>query len=859
MVQWSQFKVFALLISLLVQPVLGILKDDLFKIDWQTVQIGPPIKSIINDDQIITITELSVLAFLDINTGIPTYRYQSEAPFKATSKMLEIWDDLILTGFNFEDGKSKLISWATGESIAAIKDEIYLENEIIGLFNFRNEFLILVDRTGSIFQINKDFNIVELSKNNGTYVDSKIFQTVEGDLVVIRKELHGNSEYQVVSELSEVSKPATFDKCSFASITVLPTAGSIMCGDDSIYEFESVRGFKRVMKGSQLVTESFSVDSLEKLCGGKAVLRHQIVDSRYLIVFSEESMFLYDIDSSAKRPILTFEHFISFENVLSFEAKIKDDNIIQLFLAFSDLDLIFVENGDMKWSRDESLAYIIDSVVIDEQEELDTTIQDIEEEENLHLLSAYIQRLSRNYGLIFGGKAEKKDLNKHFGYTKKLVVLTENGKLFAFNLLKSDSQDQLLWQCDLLSSKGRYKNLYHIENRLLLLDNDDIIHELDVLQAEQGVLDLLPVHPGLFTKHFKVAITPEGGRKIFQTTAEELYISQITEDAKQLIGSHISSDNTQTSTWTYLVSDYENEAIIGVKSRDYGNDKVATNAIVLSGRKLLYKYLVPNLAVLVTHNKETNELKIKLINVITGQTYQTFKSSTDNPDALHLIFEENFIILSTTERGSEETILTTIDLFESLTPDLKKSKDVIEISAFNNTIFPEFEIKSYTLPYSTVVSMTTTKTKYNITSKWIILKLKSGEVRAIPRFILSGHRPVQELDAAQKQEYQLLRYDPVIPNNERMTLSHYRKLLSSELNSNVISVPTELESTSFVISFDLDTFVTLVRPSGSFDSMTSDFNGKILILTMVVLVLGILITQPMVESKKLKDAWQVSI
>ncbi|KAG7795945.1 hypothetical protein KL929_003707 [Ogataea haglerorum] len=277
--------------------------------------------------------------------------------------------------------------------------------------------------------------------------------------------------------------------------------------------------------------------------------------------------------------------------------------------------------------------------------------------------------------------------------------------------------------------------------------------------------------------------------------------------------------------------------LLTTAARGYNNTEVASPAVVLASRRVLYKYLNPQTSVGVFYNEDAALLKFVVYNKATNQTYASFEHSTKNPESLKLVFEENFIVFTTSEKNAETSLLGVIELYESLTPD-QRSK------------VPEHQVRTYFLP-SQVAAMTVTRTKYNIASKWLIVALRSGEIVAIPRTLANARRPFAV--SKKEPEEMLMKYQPVLPVNPKLTLSHYRKLMAT---SKLVSVPTELESTTLVVGAGTDLFATLVRPSSSFDSMRGDFSKSTLLATIAVLVASILVVRPFVSQKQLKDAWQ---
>ncbi|GMG55400.1 unnamed protein product [Ambrosiozyma monospora] len=268
--------------------------------------------------------------------------------------------------------------------------------------------------------------------------------------------------------------------------------------------------------------------------------------------------------------------------------------------------------------------------------------------------------------------------------------------------------------------------------------------------------------------------------------------------------------------------------------------------------------------------------------------HMSLNRKTTQPESLHIVFEENFIIFTLSESAnSPDTIITSIDLFESTIPDLHtvhtkpqapnrpdffayptqflasfnpfssfSRTTVSDGAVFNNSVsfVPEIEVASFYIPTRQITSLAISQTRDNIAMKMIVLHTDLGELISYPKFIINGRRSKLN-DNKKNQERWLPAYNPVVPLSDRSQFSHYRNLIGSPQDT-ILSEPTNLESTTVIAYVGTDVFVTLIKPSGGFDVMDlKEFNKPILLATIVVLVLGLLYTNPKVQEKRLTDAW----
>ncbi|KAH3663685.1 hypothetical protein OGAPHI_005086 [Ogataea philodendri] len=703
----------------------------MFRIDWQTVQIGRPFAALLDNGRVFSLTDENIFSVLDATTGSVLYRFQSPDPISHDSLLLAAWDELVASGLNSETGPSRLVFW-TKEGLVDHELEV---GPIAGIHSVRDESLLVVQKDGSVLQVAKDYTVETIEKL-GPVSASKL-ASFANDLVLVAKTA-SKTAYKVLGGEEGILG------CKFESILV--TGDEIVCNKDA-YSPENGKLAKH--KNS----------ALSSIAAGEELAR--VVNFQYLATLGDQ-VSVYDLDE-LKGPSKSYPWTAGTTDLVEFGT--IDDKLA--IFAVTGPYIQFYLDGELLWARDESLARIQDVVVADRHEKLSVSTFDLIHENQW---SGYIDRLKRNFYLLSNHKPI--DTQMHFGFNKSIIVLTENGNLYGY-----DSYGKQEW-----AIKDRGFSKIAVEGDFVYAFNDKTYVVAD------GTL-----HPADFK---------------LEQPAE--YPPNIDESFR----------------------------LITTEKRSYDNVQVASPAVVLGTRRVLYKYLHPNTALAAFYNDETESLKLVVYNEATNQTYASFIHSTNNPDSLNLDFEENFIIFTTTEKNAPTSVIGVIELYESLTPD-ERSKS------------PEAQLRTYIFP-ARISALTVTRTKYNITSKWLILALETGEVVAVPRTVASARRPYGSLDADQKEEFQLFKYQPVVPLNPKTTLSHFRKLVGI---NKLVSVPTELESTSLVIASGTDLFVTFVRPSSSFDSMRSDFSKQTLLATMVVLLLSILVVRPMVDRKRVADVW----
>ncbi|KAJ7846290.1 DUF1620-domain-containing protein, partial [Mycena leptocephala] len=263
---------------------------------------------------------------------------------------------------------------------------------------------------------------------------------------------------------------------------------------------------------------------------------------------------------------------------------------------------------------------------------------------------------------------------------------------------------------------------------------------------------------------------------------------------------------------------------------------VASIGKVLGNRTTLYKYLNPRMFVILTQDATEPRCGIYVVDGAKGSVLYSAVVPGAGPEC-------------DGEREGETKgwRLVTVELYEGGLDE--KTSDM---SAFS---LESIMLKPGAVLYLChgITAITTTSTKFGITSKDIIVATQNNKIHSIPRRLLNPRRPKNRKPTAEEQqEEQLIPYDVMIPDDSRHTISHMYEVANTR---NIITTPALLESTSLVFAYGLDLFLTRVAPSNTFDILNKNFNKAQLVLTVSGLALGIIITKPMVRRKRLRERW----
>ncbi|KAJ7777155.1 hypothetical protein B0H16DRAFT_1879286 [Mycena metata] len=290
---------------------------------------------------------------------------------------------------------------------------------------------------------------------------------------------------------------------------------------------------------------------------------------------------------------------------------------------------------------------------------------------------------------------------------------------------------------------------------------------------------------------------------------------------------------------------------------------VASLGKVLGNRTTLYKYLNPRMFVVLTEDTEESTSRGCGVYVVDGAKGSVLYSATvpvsvqGRPECdVHATLAENWLVYHYYETEGErdgETKgwrIVTVELYEGGPDEKTQSSDM---SAFSvDSMQVEALEQSYVYAHG-ITAITTTSTKFGITSKDIIVATQNNKIHAIPRRMLNPRRLKDRKPTPEEQQEELLiPYDVIMPDDPRRTISHTYEVTNTR---QIITSPALLESTSLVFAYGLDLFLTRVAPSNTFDILNKSFNKVQLVLTVCGLALGIVIAKPMVRRKRLRERW----
>lgn len=525
-------------------------------------------------------------------------------------------------------------------------------------------------------------------------------------------------------------------------------------------------------------------------------------------------------------------------------------------VLFSNGQWALIRNGDLVWTRPEVLATATSAVWAELPEEEEGLAHELEVEGHQNVLAAYLHRVKRHIRDLeyfpawlqnipnrvlrnLGLKTQEVTIDdiQHdtFGFHKLVLVATEEGRLAALDV---GAQGKLMWNIDLsdLAPNAQFRgiSLKAFRGYVEIKDN-----------AFQGSLFINSTTGGLIASD-AIAVQP-----VVKSEGQKLITFDLVEgDLKGFTG----VDPGSEPIWTFTPPN--GERIISYAARPL-TDPVASIGTVLGDRRVLYKYLNPNLVLVTAVLDSARTASIYLLDSASGQLlYAATHEDADITRPIPSTISENWFsysltIASTTTSASRGYQLVVADLYESALPDDRgplgassNSSTVLPTKAQGDSAKPYVISQSYHIP-AEVSHMTVTRTSQGITSRELLVTVPSlNSIIGIPRQVIDPRRPIGRDPTALEASEGLTKYAPMILFDPKWHLNHKFEVVGVK---EVITSESGLESTSLVFAYGLDVFGTRVAPSFAFDVLGKGFNKIQMLLTVVALFVGVLFVAPLVS------------
>lgn len=544
--------------------------------------------------------------------------------------------------------------------------------------------------------------------------------------------------------------------------------------------------------------------------------------------------------------------------------KSQTASAVRCAVLFSNGEFALVRNGEIVWTRPEFLSHAVSAVYAELPEE-EALAHELEVEGHQSILAAYIHRVKRHIrdlehlpawlqslpNRVLGSFSSKSqdvtidDIQQDtFGFHKLVVLATKEGRLTALDV---GAKGKLMWNIDLahFAPATSFQGPSLKSDRGYVEVTDKGFEGTLYINATTGNLissEHIHVHPPVSAEGQKLVV--------FDLVDGEL---------RGFFGIEPSSE----PIWTFTPP--KGERVVSYTARP-GNDPVASIGTVLGDRRVLYKYLNPNLVLVTAVTESTHRASLYLIDSASGELLHAVShDGVDTTRPIPSVISENWLSYSLTLDASSAPesrgyLLVVADLFESSLPDdrgplgASPNASTIQPSAgAGEAAKPHVVSQTWHVPEE-ISHMAVTHTKQGITTRDLLVTLpQSNSIVAIPRPVIDPRRPVGRDPNANEQAEGLAKYTPFITFDPKWSLNHNYELLNIK---EVITSSSNLESTSLVFAYGGDVFGTRVAPSGVFDRLGKGFNKLQMVATVGALAVGVLVVRPMVGRKMVDGLWK---
>jgi hypothetical protein len=521
-------------------------------------------------------------------------------------------------------------------------------------------------------------------------------------------------------------------------------------------------------------------------------------------------------------------------------------------------DFVLISNGNGSWTRHEGLAYIVSADFADLPLK-QSLAQQLAIEDHASMVSAYIHRLKRHINdlkqlpkyieelpvkvlsSITGTTVDQKGKDDLFGFHKYVIVLTKQKRLMALDVA---NHGKVVWSNNVFGWKS------------------DNIPEMTV--SPLGVVrvksdddhSVFNITTGQFMRNFqRKEAEPPKSKSSSQPTV------RYTLEENQLLGR---TPDSTTPVWTFKPR--AGEEIVSLTTR-LDDEPVASIGDALGDRRVLYKYLNPNIVLVTAVSAAKHTASFYLLDGVSGNTlHATTHNDVDTTQPLPTVLSENwlaysFSIFPSTKAPSRGYQLVMAKLFESALPDDRGPLGATtNFSSFGansaKAMHPHVLAQNFHLS-EPIAHLAVTQTRQGITTRQLLAVLpQSAALAAIPLGALDPRRPVGREPSKVEAEEGLVRYAPSLVLDPKWFLSHRREVLGL---AKVRAAPATLESTSLLFAWGLggDVFGTRVAPSFAFDVLGKEFNRVQMLITVGAVIVAVMVLAPIVARKGNNVRWEI--
>jgi len=564
----------------------------------------------------------------------------------------------------------------------------------------------------------------------------------------------------------------------------------------------------------------------------------------------------------------------------------EEDNSWQLVMVMQDASLISITpRGNLMFVREEGLASLhkiqmVGMGVYEDRFEVHKPAYAGNMFDPQLLVQNFVSRIKRHISLLqslvlavtdfrLSGASEDNPgvVGDKFGLRKVIVGVTRQGKMYGLD----SRTGNILWQKMFpgegtalhIQRDGRTDNdlaqailVYkHTRSTFYILTFNPVTGTVTSDQASPLELDqalLLPELPHDNTRPL-LLVGKDSSATVFPSSAISYLASApkmfvVTEREGKLTGNLVTvvdGEVSLTAVWSMVAPGTK---ILAIRTRR-AEEKVHSAGRVMADRSVLFKYMNPNLALVMSEGLDSSSkifITVQVVDMVTGKVFFSATHKKVLPP-FHAVHSENWAVYSYFNDKARRTELVSLEMYEG-----KEQGNATIFSSIENTVVPLVERQAYILPLSDVMAIEETITSKGITTKHLLVASSKGSVLDLPLHMVDPRRPALSTPA-HLREPGIPPYTPEIPVPHE-SLLNYNK--SVEKIRGIVTSPSGLESTALVLVYGLDLYGSRVAPSKGFDLIKDDFEHLMIACVLVGLLAASYGTRKLSQRKMLNQAWK---
>eukprot|EP00510_Aplanochytrium_minuta_P005310 CAMPEP_0184008730 /NCGR_PEP_ID=MMETSP0954-20121128/2156_1 /TAXON_ID=627963 /ORGANISM="Aplanochytrium sp, Strain PBS07" /LENGTH=1028 /DNA_ID=CAMNT_0026287913 /DNA_START=29 /DNA_END=3112 /DNA_ORIENTATION=+ len=499
--------------------------------------------------------------------------------------------------------------------------------------------------------------------------------------------------------------------------------------------------------------------------------------------------------------------------------------------------------------------------------------------------------LVKAYNGELGGTGYSDFDKSNFGFTNVVVLVTRRGKVFG---MESESGN-ILWsifepeyanaKVKLFLTRKRTSGVLPPEVAIVTENGGCAFHNAltgeiilkEKLDEGQKIKETFTVSFDsdgdektvilALTSGLEVQIFPRSSKSAFlsatvndEALTEQIRVFSVEKEKGSIFGFAISEESNSIlkarKVWSMTIpTKYKIEAV-----GTHPNDEMSSPARKIGGGAVMMKHVNPHLVAVAAVSEELSSTIVSLIDVITGKVVERFFHKHCVGPVKFVMYENNIVYVATNSKLQRADVFA-VSMYEG---DVIEKFEMNPIYGIPETVNSEtttssFELKGekllvpqrgFFIPYF-VKALAVTSSRHGITERAVLAALETGAVVSIDRRLLDPRRPIGT-PSSQEMEEGLIGYFGEIPLSPVKMITHVNDVHNVRT---IMSIPTNLESTSLVLVVGMDMFYTRLQPSLGFDLLAEEFNYPLLILLTIGLSVGTFMMSKALKKKELSKKW----